>query len=48
MITNQMRMELLTLSWRKDEIKYQAPKERWEIIGRVVPKKPSRDRARSQ
>ena len=27
MITNQMRMELLTLSWRKDEIKYQAPKE---------------------
>ena len=48
MITNQMRMELLTLGWSRDEIKYLTPKECWEIIGRGVPKKPSRDRARSQ
>ena len=48
MITNQMRMELLTLGWSRDEIKYLTPKECWEIIGRGVPKKPSRDRARNQ
>ena len=43
MITNQMRMELLTLGWSKDEIKYLTPKECWKIIGRGVPKKPSRE-----
>ena len=48
MITNQMRMELLTLGWSRDEIKYLTPKECWKIIGLGVPKKPSRDRARSQ
>ena len=48
MITNQMRMELLTLGWSRDEIKYLTPKECWKIIGVGVPKKPSRDRARSQ
>ena len=48
MITNQMRMELFTLGWSRDEIKYLTPKECWKIIGVGVPKKPSRDRARSQ
>ena len=48
MITNQMRMELLTLGWSRDEIKYLTPKECWEIIGKGVIKKPSRKRARSQ
>ena len=43
-----MRMELLTLGWSRDEIKYLTPKEFWEIIGREVPKKPSRESARSQ
>ncbi len=47
MITNQMRMELLTLGLSRDEIKYLTPKECWEIIGRGVPKKPSRERARN-
>ena len=47
-ITNQMRMELLTLGWSRDEIKYLTPKECWKIIGIGVPKKPSRDRARGQ
>ena len=48
MITNQMRMDLLTLGWSRDEMKHLTPKECWEIIGIGVPKKPSRDRARSQ
>ena len=48
MITNQMRMELLTLGWIRDEMRHLTPKEYWEIIGRVVPKKPPRNRARSQ
>jgi len=48
MITNQMRMELLTLGWSRDEMKHLTPKECWEIISRGVPKKPSMDRARSQ
>ena len=48
MITNQMRIDLLTLGWSKDEIRHLTPKECWEIIGRGVPKKPSRERARSQ
>ena len=48
MITNQMRIDLLTLGWSKDEMRYLTPKECWEIIDRGVPKKPSRERARSQ
>ena len=48
MITNQMRIDLLTLGWSKDEMRHLTPKECWEIIGRGVPKKPSRERARSQ
>ena len=48
MITNQMRIDLLTLGWSKDEIRHLTPKECWEIIVRGVPKKPSRERARSQ
>ena len=48
MITNQMRMDLLTLGWSRDEMKHLTPKECWEIIGRGVPKKPSRERARNQ
>ena len=48
MITNQMRIDLLILCWSKDEIRHLTPKECWEIIGRGVPKKPSRERARSQ
>ena len=48
MITNQMRMELLTLGWSRDEIKHLTPKECWKIIGRGVPKKPSRNRARAK
>ena len=47
MITNQMRMELLTLGWSRDEIEYLTPKEFWKIIGVGVLKKPTRDRARS-
>ena len=42
MITNQMRIDLLTLGWSKDEMKYLTPKECWEIINIGVPKKPSR------
>ena len=42
MITNQMRIDLLTLGWSKDEMRHLTPKECWEIIGRGVPKKPSR------
>ena len=48
MITNQMRMDLLTLGWSKDEMKYLTPKECWEIIDNGVPKKPSRERGRNQ
>ena len=48
MITNQMRIDLLTLGWSKDEMRHLTPKECWEIIGRGIPMKPSRERARSQ
>ena len=48
MITNQMRIDLLTLGWSKDEMRHLTPKECWEIINRGVPKKPSRERARNQ
>ena len=48
MITNQMRIDLLTLGWSKDEMRHLTPKECWEIIGRGIPNKPSRERARSQ
>ena len=37
MITNQMRIDLLTLGWIKDEMRHLTPKECWEIIGRGVP-----------
>ena len=47
MITNQMRSDSLILGWTKDEIRHLAPKECWEIIGRGVSKKPSREGARS-
>ena len=48
MITNQMRIDLLTLGWSRNEIRNLTPKECWEIIDRGVPKKPSRERARNQ
>ena len=48
MITNQMRMDLLTLGWTRDEMKELTPKECWEIINKGVPKKPSRERGRNQ
>ena len=48
MITNQMRMDLLTLGWTRDEIKHLTPKECWKIIKNGVPKKPSRERGRNQ
>ena len=48
MITNQMRIDLLNLGWSKDEMRHLTPKECWEIINRAVPKKPSRERARTQ
>ena len=48
MITNKMRMDLLTLGWSKDEMKHLTPKQCWEIINRGVPKKPSRGRGRNQ
>ena len=48
MITNQMRTDLLTLGWSRDEMRHLTPKECWEIIDRGVPKKPSREMARSQ
>ena len=48
MITNQMRINFLTLGWSRDEMRHLTPKECWEIIDRGVPKKSSRERARSQ
>ena len=48
MITNQMRMDLLTLGWSRDEMKHLTPKECWEIIGEGVSKKSSRGRGRNQ
>ena len=48
MITNQMRIDLLTLGWSRNEIRHLTPKECWEIIDGGVPKIPSRERARSQ
>ena len=48
MITNQMRMDLLTLGWSRDEMKHLTPKECWKIIDNGVPKKPSRERGRNQ
>ena len=48
MITNQMRFDLLSLGWSRDEMKHLTPKECWEIINKGVPKKPSRDRSRNQ
>ena len=48
MITNQMRMDLLTLGWSRDEMKHLTPKECWKIIDNGVPKKPSRERSRNQ
>ena len=48
MITNKMRMDLLTLGWSKDEMKHLTPKKCWEIIDKGVPKKPSRERGRNQ
>ena len=48
MITSKMRMDLLTLGWTKDEIKYLTPLQCWEIIDKGVPKKPSRERGRNQ
>ena len=48
MITNQMRFDLLSLGWSRDEMKHLTPKECWEIINKGVPKKPSRERGRNQ
>ena len=48
MITNKMRMDLLTLGWSKDEMKHLTPKQCWKIIDKGVPKKPSRERGRNQ
>lgn len=48
MITNKMRMDLLTLGWSKDEMKHLTPEQCWEIINKGVPKKPSRERGRNQ
>jgi hypothetical protein len=48
MITNQMRMQLSTFGYTKDEMKYLTPKECWKIIKKGVPKKPSRERGRNQ
>ena len=48
MITNKMRMDLLTLGWSRDEMKHLTPKECWELIQKGEPKKPSRDRSRNQ
>ena len=42
MITNQMRIDLLTLGCSKDEMRHLTPKEYWEIINIGVPNKPSR------
>ncbi len=48
MITNKMRMDLLSLGWTRDEMKHLTPKECWEIINEGKPKKPSRERGRNQ
>ena len=48
MITNQMRMDLSILGYTRDEMKHLTPKECWKIINKGVPKKPSRERGRSQ
>ena len=47
-ITNQMRMDLSMLGYTKDEMKHLTPEECWKIINKGVPKKPSRERGRSQ
>ena len=47
MITNQMRMDLLTLGWSRNEMKHLTPKECWEIINKGIPKKPSKERGRN-
>ena len=48
MITNKMRMDLLTLGWSRDEMKHLTPEQCWGIINKGVPKKPSRERGRNQ
>tara|TARA_B110000438_G_C15740582_1_gene618266 strand:- start:116 stop:718 length:603 start_codon:yes stop_codon:yes gene_type:complete len=48
MITNKMRIELSTLGYSKEEMKYLTPIESHKIINKGVPKKPSKDRGRNQ
>ena len=48
MITNQMRLQLLTLGYSRDEMKNLTPEECWEIINKGLSKKPSIDRSRNQ
>jgi hypothetical protein len=48
MITNQMRFQLSTLGYTKDEMKYLTPEKAWDIIKKNIPKKPSRERGRNQ
>ena len=48
MITNKMRMKLLTLGYTRDEMKHLTPIECHDIINKGVPKKPSRERGRNQ
>ena len=48
MITNKMRMKLLTLGYTRDEMKYLTSIECHDIINNGVPKKPSRERGRNQ
>tara|TARA_Y100000591_G_scaffold242523_1_gene213242 strand:- start:662 stop:892 length:231 start_codon:yes stop_codon:yes gene_type:complete len=48
MITNQIRVDLFTLCWIRNEIRHLTSKECLEIINREILKKPSRKRARSQ
>ena len=45
MITYVIVIDLLTSGWAKDKMSHLTPKECWEIIGRGVSKKPSREGA---
>tara|TARA_B100001175_G_scaffold75027_1_gene62693 strand:- start:93 stop:851 length:759 start_codon:yes stop_codon:yes gene_type:complete len=48
MITNKMRLQLSTLGYNRDEMRYLTPEQCWKIINKGVPKKPSRERGRNQ
>lgn len=48
MITMEMRQKLKHLGYTNDEMKDLTPIQSHKIIGKAVPKKPSKDRGRNQ